>query len=50
MNIDILIEVYEYAPYGHGDVCSIDDFIDAKLSIFQQTIGFVAKFNLILCL
>ena len=34
MNIDIFIEVYEDVPHGHGDVCSIDDFIDVSEETF----------------
>ncbi len=36
MNIDILIEVYEDAPHGHGDVCSIDDSIDVSEEAFLK--------------
>ncbi len=36
MNIDILIEVYEDAPHGHGDVCCIDDFIDVSEEAFLK--------------
>ena len=36
MNVDILIEVYEYAPHGHGDVCSIDGFIDVSEEAFLK--------------
>lgn len=36
MYIDILIEVYEYAPHGHGDVCTIDDFINVSDESFLK--------------
>lgn len=34
MNVDIIIEVYEYAPHGHGDICYIDDYMDVSDDTF----------------